>query len=128
MSRHRLNLDYAKSFSLVNRRHDKQARSVEMRLNLISVQISSDGTSVFYQGSIYDKNPQEVGPKTFLDKVAIKTGEKTRIYESDNKDIYERVSQVLDPDGTRYVLVREGPTTVPQSSIPSVTRPTDQLN
>jgi len=31
------------------------------------VQISSDGTSVFYQGTIYDKNPQDVGPKTFLD-------------------------------------------------------------
>jgi len=79
------------------------------------VQISSDGTSVFYQGTIYDKNPQEVGPKTFLDKVAIKTGEKTRVYESDNKDIYERISQVLDTDGARYVLVREGPTTVPQN-------------
>ena len=50
------------------------------------VMVSADKTSVFYQGTLNDKNPDQVGPKTFIDRVAIKTGEKKRLYESDNKD------------------------------------------
>ncbi|MFB3853905.1 MAG: prolyl oligopeptidase family serine peptidase [Vicinamibacterales bacterium] len=78
------------------------------------VQLSSDAQAVFYQGTLYDKNPREVGPKTFIDRVVIKTGEKKRIFESDNKDVYERVTTVLDDDVTRYIVTREGPTEVPQ--------------
>ena len=78
------------------------------------VMVSSDGSSVYYAGAVYDRNPQAVGPKTFLDKVVIKTGEKTRVYESSNQDVYERVTTILDRDATRLVLSREGPTTVPQ--------------
>jgi len=78
------------------------------------VQLSADKESVFFQGSIYDKNPQEVGPKTFIDRVAIKTGEKQRLYESSNANIYERVSTVLDADAGRFIVSREGPTEVPQ--------------
>ena len=78
------------------------------------VLLSADGSSVFYQGTIYDKNPQEVGPKTFLDKVAIKTGEKTRLFESDNKAAYERISTILDVDANKFIIARETPTDVPQ--------------
>ena len=45
--------------------------------------------------------PNEVGPKTFIDRVAIKTGEKKRIYESDNNGVFERVSHRLDPEASR---------------------------
>ena len=55
------------------------------------VLLSADGASVYLQGTAYDKNPNDVGPKTFIDRVAIKTGEKKRIYESENDDVYERV-------------------------------------
>ena len=78
------------------------------------VQLSADGTSVFFAGSVYDKNPSDVGPKTFIDKVAIKTGQKQRIYESDNKGAYERVSAALDIEAGRFIVAREGPKEVPQ--------------
>jgi dipeptidyl aminopeptidase/acylaminoacyl peptidase len=78
------------------------------------VMVSADKTSVFYQGTLNDKNPDQVGPKTFVDKVAIKTGEKKRLYESDNADVYESVSLVLDPEAGRFVVERQSPTQVPQ--------------
>ena len=78
------------------------------------VLMSADSEHVFYQGTSYAKNPNDVGPKTFIDKVAIKTGTKTRIYESDNTDVYERVSTIIDPDAGSFIVTREGPTEVPQ--------------
>ncbi|MGE5837394.1 MAG: alpha/beta hydrolase family protein, partial [Acidobacteriota bacterium] len=78
------------------------------------VLLSKDGSSVFFQGTINDKNPQEVGPKTFVDQVAIKTGTKTRIFESDNNGVWERVSSILDPDMKKFIITKEGPQTVPQ--------------
>jgi dipeptidyl aminopeptidase/acylaminoacyl peptidase len=78
------------------------------------VLLSTDGSSVFFQGTINAKNPTEVGPKTFVDRVAIKTGEKSRIFESDNTNVYERVSSIIDPDATKFIVTREGPTEVPQ--------------
>jgi dipeptidyl aminopeptidase/acylaminoacyl peptidase len=78
------------------------------------VLVSADGSSVYLQGTAYDRNPNEAGPKTFIDKVAIKSGEKQRIYESDNTDVYERVSSVLDVESNRFIVAREGPKAVPQ--------------
>jgi len=86
------------------------------------VQLSADGLSVFFQGTAYDRNPNQVGPKTFIDKVAIKTGEKTRIYESDNTNLFERVTTVLDPDRGRFIVSRESPTEVAQSYLAEATR------
>lgn len=79
------------------------------------VLLSADGTSVFFQGSVYDKNPNDVAPKNFIDRVAIKTGEKQRIYESDNNGVAERVSTVIDADGKRFIVMRESPLDVPQN-------------
>ena len=76
--------------------------------------LSADSQHVFYQGTIYSKTPNEVGPKTFIDKIAIKTGEKSRIYESDNANVYERVSTILNADTGRFIITRESPTEVPQ--------------
>jgi len=78
------------------------------------VLLSKDGSSVFFQGTINDKNPQEVGPKTFVDQVVIKTAAKTRIFESDNNGVWERVSSMLDPDMKKFIITKEGPQTVPQ--------------
>jgi dienelactone hydrolase len=78
------------------------------------VQVSGDGNSVFYQGQLNDKNPEQVGPKSFIDKVAIKTGDKKRIYEGDNNDVYESVAAPLDLDAGRFVVERQSPTQVPQ--------------
>jgi dipeptidyl aminopeptidase/acylaminoacyl peptidase len=78
------------------------------------VQVSADGSSVYYAGTAYDRNPNEVGPKTFIDKVAIKTGEKQRLYESENANAYERVTSALDVEARRFIVEREGPKEVPQ--------------
>ena len=77
--------------------------------------LSADGSSVFFQGTPYDKNPSQVGPKSFIDKVAIKTGEKERIYESGNNNEFERVSTVIDADAKKFIVQRETPTDVPQN-------------
>jgi dipeptidyl aminopeptidase/acylaminoacyl peptidase len=80
-----------------------------------TVLLSADKESVFYQGTINDKDPVEVGPKTFLDKVAIKTGQKQRLFESDNNGVFERIASILDPDSGRFIVARETPTEVTQS-------------
>ena len=74
------------------------------------VMLSADSEHVFYQGTMYSKTPNEVGPKTFIDKVAIRTGEKKRIYESDNTNAFERVSTILDADQAKFIVTRESPT------------------
>jgi dipeptidyl aminopeptidase/acylaminoacyl peptidase len=78
------------------------------------VLISADGASVYMQGTAYDRNANEIGPRTFIDKVAIRTGDRQRIYESENQDVFERVSSVLDPEAGRFIVAREGPKAVPQ--------------
>ena len=78
------------------------------------VLVTGDGTGVFFQGTAYDKNPDEVAPKTFLDKVTIRTGAKTRVFEGDNKDVFERVAALLDNDAKALVISRESPTMIPQ--------------
>ena len=81
-----------------------------------AVLLSGDGQSVFLYGTQYDKNPEEVGPKTFLDKVNIDDStQKTRIYESDNDGVYERILTVQDPDAATFIVSRESPTEITQS-------------
>lgn len=79
------------------------------------VQLSSDGGSVFYYGTEYDEDPVEHGPRSFLDRVSIDTGDKTRVYEGSNDGVWERITAILDIDAGRWVVEREGPTTVAQS-------------
>ena len=75
---------------------------------------SADGSSVFLQGTVYDKKPDEVGPKTFIDKVTIRTGAKSRLYESENGGVFERVTTPIDIEAGRYIVSREGPADVAQ--------------
>jgi dipeptidyl aminopeptidase/acylaminoacyl peptidase len=79
------------------------------------VQLSADGTAVFFQGTAYDRNPNQVAPKAFVDKVTIKNGQKERIFEGDNNGVAERVAAVIDADAKRFVIARESPTEVPQN-------------
>ncbi len=62
------------------------------------VMLSGDGTSVFYEGTVYDKNPEEVGPKTFVDKVAIDSGDKTASGRATTTACTSASLTVLDPD------------------------------
>lgn len=79
------------------------------------VQLSADGGSVFYYGTQYDKDPMANGPRNFMDKVAIAGGDKVRVYESTNDNVYEGITAVLDIDAGRFVVSRESSTQVEQS-------------
>jgi dipeptidyl aminopeptidase/acylaminoacyl peptidase len=78
------------------------------------VLVSSDGTSVFLQGQTNPGRGSQEIAKAFIDRVVIKTGEKTRVFESDNVNITERVSSILDQDAKKLILTRENRTTPPQ--------------
>jgi dipeptidyl aminopeptidase/acylaminoacyl peptidase len=74
------------------------------------VLLSSDGSSVFYEGTLYDKDPEQNGPRAFLDKVVIKTGEKSRVFETSNSNVSERITTIVDPDAKRFIISSESPT------------------
>jgi dipeptidyl aminopeptidase/acylaminoacyl peptidase len=76
--------------------------------------LSSDAQSVFYQGTRFDKDPEQVAPKAFIDRVNIRTGDKTRIFEAENQGVSERVSEILDIEAGRFIVARETPTQVTQ--------------
>ncbi len=80
-----------------------------------SVQTSADGESVFLYGTVYHEDPMVEGPKNFIDRVEIRTGETERIYEADNDNQFERVVSVLDVDAREFVVSRESPTEIAQS-------------
>ncbi len=79
------------------------------------VQLSSDGSSVYLAGTQYDRNPEQNGPRAFIDKVNIRTGAKTRVYQSDNNNVYERAVAFQDIDAKQLVVVRESEKVVPQA-------------
>ncbi len=84
------------------------------------IQISSDGNHVFLSGTEFHDNPMQDGPQSYIDRVEIRTGEKNRIYESENDNLYERLLQVLDDDATRLLVTRESRTDQPDSYIRDV--------
>jgi dipeptidyl aminopeptidase/acylaminoacyl peptidase len=79
-----------------------------------TVQMSADGSAAFYYGMAYHEDPMVEGPKNFIDKVTLDTGDKERIYESDNDDVYERVTAVIDVDAVDLIVSRESNTQVRQ--------------
>jgi dipeptidyl aminopeptidase/acylaminoacyl peptidase len=81
------------------------------------VRVSADGEHVFLNGVTYNENPEEVAPRTFIDRVNVRTGEKTRIYEGDNDGVYEAPLIALDLEGGRLIVNRESPTQIDQNFI-----------
>ncbi len=79
------------------------------------VRVSSDGGSVFLSGTEFHDDPMQDGPQTYIDRVQIRGGDKTRIYESENVNVFERVLAVMNDDATQLVVSREGRTDVPDS-------------
>lgn len=78
--------------------------------------ISSDGAHAFFEGTRYFKDWQSQAPRGFVDKVEIRTGKKTRLFEG-AADVYESVAASLDDDFTRAVITRESPTVVPNTYV-----------
>jgi dipeptidyl aminopeptidase/acylaminoacyl peptidase len=73
--------------------------------------LSSDRGSVYLSGTKYHKEWKENAPQPFVDRVDLKSGEKTRLFES-APNFFERVTTVLDNDFNRIVISREAPTVV----------------
>ena len=76
------------------------------------VQMSTDRQAVYLSGTKYFPNPAADAPRSFVDRLDVKTGNKTRIFESDGK-VWETVSEVLDDEFSRAIVSRESPTEVP---------------
>jgi dipeptidyl aminopeptidase/acylaminoacyl peptidase len=79
------------------------------------VRMSADGTSVFFEGRIGGGRGANATPsRPFIDKVAIKTGEKTRLFETAASNLTETISTVIDLEMKKLVLTRQNATTPPQ--------------
>jgi len=79
----------------------------------VVVQVSTDG-GVYLAGLQYHRNYLENPPRSFVDKVVIATGAKSRLFESAS-DATETVIAPLDDDFTRAIVVRESSSQVPNS-------------
>ena len=84
------------------------------RLGIDVAQLSGDGASAYFEGTRYFKDWQARAPRGFVDKVEIKTGTKTRLFESAG-DVFESVATALDDDLKQVIITRESPTMVPNS-------------
>jgi dipeptidyl aminopeptidase/acylaminoacyl peptidase len=73
--------------------------------------VSTDGKYAYLQGTRYFKTWQDSAPRGFVDKVEIKTGQKSRVFEG-RTDMYEQVTAALDDDFSKFVVARESPTQV----------------
>ena len=84
------------------------------------VMLSADGASVYLQGSIGGGGGRAAGAtptpaRPYIDKVNIKTGEKTRLFESaPPAGLTESITTVIDPVMKKLVLSRQNATTPPQ--------------
>jgi dipeptidyl aminopeptidase/acylaminoacyl peptidase len=80
------------------------------------VMLSPDGASVYFQGSAGGGRGANATPaRPFIDKVNIKTGERTRLVDVEGlANMTQTVSTVIDPEAKKLVLNRQNPTTPPQ--------------
>jgi dipeptidyl aminopeptidase/acylaminoacyl peptidase len=74
--------------------------------------VSGDGRSVFLEGTRYNTDAQAMAPRTFVDKVDLATGAKTRLFESDTA-VFESAPVAIDDDFNRFVVLRETEKVVP---------------
>lgn len=75
--------------------------------------ISSD-SAVYLSGTRYDRNYRENIPRAFVDKIVIRTGVKSRVYEGPG-DVSEALVAPLDDDFRAVVVTRESPTDPPNA-------------
>ena len=81
--------------------------------------ISTDGRYAFLEGTRYFKDWDKQAPRGFVDKVEIRTGQKSRVFEG-SADVFETVSAALDDDLQKIVIQREGPKLISDSYLRDV--------
>ncbi|HEX9565828.1 MAG TPA: prolyl oligopeptidase family serine peptidase [Gemmatimonadaceae bacterium] len=72
--------------------------------------LSSD-SAVYLRGTQYFKDFLENAPREFVDRVDIRTSQKTRVFES-GRDAWESIATPLDDDFTMAIVTRETPTEI----------------
>src|SRR5688572_6029793 len=77
------------------------------------VMMSAD-SGVFLRGTQYARDYLQTAPREFVDRVDIRTGTKTRVFESP-RDAFESVGTPLDDEFGKAIVVRESPKEVPNS-------------
>ncbi len=85
--------------------------------HVVDVAGEDGAESVFLTGTQYFEDPLAQSPRSFMDRVDIRTGDKERVYESSNDGESERITTVLDADAGRFVVHRETPTEIGQSHL-----------
>jgi dipeptidyl aminopeptidase/acylaminoacyl peptidase len=78
------------------------------------VAVMSGDSAVFLQGIRYDRNYLETPPRAFVDRVALASGTKTRVYEGP-ADVSETIAAPLDDDLSALAVIRESPTEFPNA-------------
>ncbi len=84
-----------------------------------SVMTSGDGQYAFLEGSTPADTAAGTAPKVWIDRVAIRTGERTRVYES-NGELSESIGAALDDDVAQIIVSRESATQPSQSYLVNV--------
>ena len=74
--------------------------------------VSGDGRSVFLEGTHYARDAATTAPRTFVDKVDLATGAKSRLFESDTS-VYESTAMPVDDDFSLFVVTRETEKVIP---------------
>lgn len=88
------------------------------------VRVSSDGKSVYLEGTRYFRDWAKQAPHNFVDRVDIETGAKTRIFES-KSDVVEDVVAPLDNDYSKVIVSKQSPTMVGDSYLRDMKSGTD---
>ena len=70
---------------------------------------TADGRHAYLKGTQFYRTFADSAPQPFLDRVEIRTGEKTRLFTS-ARDQYEEVIAPLDPNFSVAIVSRESPT------------------
>lgn len=76
------------------------------------VAMSTDGRSVFTTGTRqYGAQWITRGPRPWLDRLDIETGERSRVFDA-AADVYEQFVTALDDDHTQLIITRQSPTMI----------------
>ena len=79
-----------------------------------TVLTTRDGKSAYLSGVQHYRTYNDSAPQPFLDRIEIRTGQKTRLFTS-AADQFEQVTAALDPDFDAAVITRESTKTVPDA-------------
>jgi dipeptidyl aminopeptidase/acylaminoacyl peptidase len=86
----------------------------------VSVVRTTGSGETFLSGTHNHDDPMQEGPKSYVDRIDIRSGDTTRVYESDNDGVYESILAVLSDDASQLLVSRESPTDIPDSYVRNV--------